>query len=89
MTKNRFGSLGTVYQRFNNGHFVSCDQDEAKGTDNILLATFFSVDQGGFLATNRPSGLQSALGGAAAGTAIMPGWGTAIGAGVGALASLF
>lgn len=42
---------------------------------------------------NRPSGLQSALGGAAAGaaagTAIMPGWGTAIGAGVGALGSLF
>ncbi|HCR0680675.1 DNA transfer protein [Klebsiella aerogenes] len=42
---------------------------------------------------NRPSGLQSALGGAAAGaaagTAIMPGWGTAIGAGVGALSTLF
>lgn len=42
---------------------------------------------------NRPSGLQSALGGAAAGaalgTSIMPGWGTAIGAGVGALGSLF
>lgn len=42
---------------------------------------------------NRPSGLQSALGGAASGaalgTAIMPGWGTAIGAGVGALGSLF
>lgn len=42
---------------------------------------------------NRPSGLQSALGGAAAGaaagTAIMPGWGTAIGAGIGALGSLF
>lgn len=43
--------------------------------------------------SNRPSGLQSALGGAAAGaaagTAIMPGWGTAIGAGIGALGSLF
>lgn len=42
---------------------------------------------------NRPSGFQSALGGAAAGaaagTAIMPGWGTAIGAGVGLLGSLF
>ncbi len=42
---------------------------------------------------NRPSGLQSALGGAATGaaigTSIMPGWGTAIGAGVGALGSLF
>jgi hypothetical protein len=42
---------------------------------------------------NRPSGFQSALGGAAAGaaagTAIMPGWGTAIGAGIGALGSLF
>lgn len=42
---------------------------------------------------NRPSGFQSALGGAAAGaaagTAIMPGWGTAIGAGVGALSTLF
>ncbi|MBJ9866284.1 replicative DNA helicase [Citrobacter amalonaticus] len=31
VTKNRFGSLGTVYQRFKNGHFVSCDQDEARG----------------------------------------------------------
>lgn len=42
---------------------------------------------------NRPSGLQSALGGAASGaaigTSIMPGWGTAIGAGIGALGSLF
>ncbi|MCE9886174.1 DNA transfer protein [Obesumbacterium proteus] len=42
---------------------------------------------------NRPSGLQSSLGGAASGaaigTSIMPGWGTAIGAGVGALGSLF
>lgn len=42
---------------------------------------------------NRPSTFQSALGGAAsgamAGTAIMPGWGTAIGAGVGLLGSLF
>ncbi|MDU9141224.1 DNA transfer protein [Klebsiella aerogenes] len=42
---------------------------------------------------NKPSGLQSALGGAATGaaigTSIMPGWGTAIGAGVGALGSLF
>lgn len=42
---------------------------------------------------SRPSGLQSALGGAAAGaaagTAIMPGWGTAIGAGIGAIGSLF
>ncbi|WP_252359354.1 DNA transfer protein [Escherichia coli] len=42
---------------------------------------------------NKPSGFQSALGGAAAGaamgTAIMPGWGTAIGAGVGLLGSLF
>ncbi|MBL4565695.1 DNA transfer protein [Citrobacter koseri] len=43
--------------------------------------------------SNRPSTGQSMLGGAAAGaaagTAIMPGWGTAIGAGVGALATLF
>ena len=42
---------------------------------------------------NRPSGLQTALGGAASGaaigTSIMPGWGTAIGAGIGALGSLF
>lgn len=30
VTKNRFGSLGTVYQRFVNGHFVGCDQDEAR-----------------------------------------------------------
>ncbi|QLY02303.1 replicative DNA helicase [Citrobacter sp. RHBSTW-00599] len=30
VTKNRFGSLGTVYQRFVNGHFMPCDQDEAR-----------------------------------------------------------
>ncbi|HAG6157653.1 TPA: hypothetical protein HFD41_005433, partial [Escherichia coli] len=30
VTKNRFGPLGTVYQRFCNGHFVACDQDEAR-----------------------------------------------------------
>lgn len=30
VTKNRFGSLGTVYQRFVNGHFMACDQDEAR-----------------------------------------------------------
>lgn len=30
VTKNRFGSLGTVYQGFRNGHFVGCDQDEAR-----------------------------------------------------------
>ncbi|MGY6030694.1 replicative DNA helicase [Phytobacter sp. AG2a] len=31
VTKNRFGSLGTVYQRFHNGHFLPCDQEEARG----------------------------------------------------------
>ncbi|KMK13566.1 DNA helicase [Pluralibacter gergoviae] len=30
VTKNRFGSLGTVYQRFINGHFHNCDQEEAR-----------------------------------------------------------
>ncbi|NIY47298.1 DUF4406 domain-containing protein [Cedecea colo] len=30
VTKNRFGSLGTVYQRFVNGHFMDCDQGEAR-----------------------------------------------------------
>lgn len=30
VTKNRFGSLGTVYQGFRNGHFVGCDQTEAR-----------------------------------------------------------
>lgn len=30
VTKNRFGALGTVYQRFVNGHFIECDQDEAR-----------------------------------------------------------
>ncbi|MCC8366536.1 AAA family ATPase [Xenorhabdus sp. PB61.4] len=38
VTKNRFGQLGTVYQRFRNGHFVSVDQKEAakvcQNTDN-------------------------------------------------------
>ncbi|EMN1549381.1 replicative DNA helicase [Enterobacter kobei] len=31
VTKNRFGTLGTVYQRFVNGHFMPCDQNEARG----------------------------------------------------------
>ncbi|KOQ95788.1 replicative DNA helicase [Pluralibacter gergoviae] len=30
VTKNRFGTLGTVYQRFVNGHFHDCDQNEAR-----------------------------------------------------------
>lgn len=30
VTKNRFGTLGTVYQKFVNGHFMSCDQDEVR-----------------------------------------------------------
>lgn len=30
VTKNRFGSLGTVYQRFVNGHFHECDQEAAR-----------------------------------------------------------
>lgn len=30
VTKNRFGTLGTVYQRFTNGHFMPCDQDEVR-----------------------------------------------------------
>lgn len=30
VTKNRFGTLGTVYQRFVNGHFLPCDQDEVR-----------------------------------------------------------
>lgn len=31
VTKNRFGTLGTVYQSFTNGHFMECNQDEARG----------------------------------------------------------
>lgn len=30
VTKNRFGTLGTVYQKFINGHFMPCDQVEAR-----------------------------------------------------------
>ncbi|HGW6103979.1 TPA: replicative DNA helicase [Citrobacter werkmanii] len=30
VTKNRSGSLGTVYKRFVNGHFKPCDQEEAR-----------------------------------------------------------
>ena len=39
--------------------------------------------------TNWSGGAQGAAGGAAAGTAILPGWGTVIGAGIGGLAGLF
>lgn len=30
VTKNRFGTLGTVYQQFKNGHFIDTDQAEAQ-----------------------------------------------------------
>lgn len=30
VTKNRFGTLGTVYQKFVNGHFMPCDHDEVR-----------------------------------------------------------
>lgn len=30
VTKNRFGTLGTVYQKFVNGHFMPCDQEEVR-----------------------------------------------------------
>lgn len=30
VTKNRFGTLGTVYQKFVHGHFTACDQAEAR-----------------------------------------------------------
>ncbi|EDS8889494.1 AAA family ATPase [Salmonella enterica] len=30
VTKNRFGSQGTAYQKFTNGHFMPCDQEQAK-----------------------------------------------------------
>ncbi|MFV0570360.1 MAG: replicative DNA helicase [Citrobacter portucalensis] len=30
VSKNRFGSQGTVYRRFTDGHFKPCDQDEAR-----------------------------------------------------------
>lgn len=30
VTKNRFGTLGTVYQKFVHGHFTPCDQAEAR-----------------------------------------------------------
>ncbi|WP_435945160.1 hypothetical protein [Dryocola sp. BD586] len=29
VTKNRFGTLGTVYQKFTHGHFSPCDQTQA------------------------------------------------------------
>lgn len=64
--------------------------------DSTPLAPFSAVSFFGTITQPsgvKPSGFQSALGGAAAGaaagTAIMPGWGTAIGAGVGLLGSLF
>ncbi|HEY2455192.1 MAG TPA: replicative DNA helicase [Scandinavium sp.] len=39
VTKNRFGSLGTVYQRFINGHFHDCDQDEARQASTTKSAS--------------------------------------------------
>ncbi|MGL4725655.1 MAG: replicative DNA helicase [Scandinavium sp.] len=38
VTKNRFGSLGTVYQRFINGHFHDCDQEEARQASSTKSA---------------------------------------------------
>lgn len=39
VTKNRFGTLGTVYQRFVNGHFLGCDQNEARGISTTKQPT--------------------------------------------------
>lgn len=39
VTKNRFGSLGTVYQRFINGHFHDCDQNEARAVSTNIQST--------------------------------------------------
>lgn len=38
VTKNRFGTLGTVYQRFANGHFHDCDQEEARNASKRAAA---------------------------------------------------
>lgn len=39
VTKNRFGSLGTVYQHFVNGHFMDCDQNEARNASTAKPAS--------------------------------------------------
>lgn len=68
---------------------ASAGQNYANNTSSLLQG--LGQIQGS--AGGGPSKAQSAVGGAAAGaamgTAIMPGWGTAIGAGVGLLGSLF
>ncbi len=38
VTKNRFGTMGTAYQRFINGHFHDCDQDEARSASKRAAA---------------------------------------------------
>lgn len=38
VTKNRFGTLGTVYQRFVNGHFLPCNQEETRNLSTKKLS---------------------------------------------------
>jgi len=38
VTKNRFGTLGTVYQRFVNGHFMPCNQEETRNLSTKKLS---------------------------------------------------
>lgn len=68
---------------------ASAGQNYANNTGQLLQQNAAAQAAG----ANRPSKfggmMTGAMGGAAAGTAIMPGWGTAIGAGIGALGSLF
>ncbi|TIM24870.1 MAG: DNA transfer protein [Mesorhizobium sp.] len=69
---------------------ASAGQNYANNTSSLLQGLGQINAAGSQKGPSKAAGaLTGAASGAAMGTAIMPGWGTAIGAGVGALASLF
>lgn len=68
---------------------ANAGQSYANNTGQLLQQQAGAAAANGNQPSKFGGALQGAAAGAAAGTAIMPGWGTAIGAGVGALGSLF
>lgn len=79
-TANQQAQVGNqiAQQNFNNAYSKTGAQGNVANSMSNIAGN----------APNKPSALQGAASGAAAGTAIMPGWGTAIGAGIGALSTM-
>jgi len=88
MQQNLYGNLAGNYMAGQQAPYNQLQQYSSviNGTPSFQNMTQSGADQGGFSATGAAGG---AMSGAAMGTAIMPGWGTAIGAVGGGLAGGF